>query len=479
MIAPITLMQVADFCRESLGAELKNGDAIFSCVNTDTRTLVAGELFVALRGENFDAHHFLTQAAEKKVCGMVVDTFNSNIALPQLIVSDTVLALGKIAEMNRNAFCGHVLAITGSSGKTTVKTMLAQILRECGEVLATQGNFNNHIGVPLTLLKIEKQHEYAVIEMGASGIGEINYLCSLAKPEVSMVNNVMPAHIQGFGSIEGVAQAKGEIYQQLPNHGSAVINIDDKFAEQWLPQVKTKIISVSLTNVAANCFATNIVVGADYVEFTLSLNQHEINIRLNSMGEHSIRNALMSAAMAFSVGASLAQIKSGLEKFSPVIGRMSSHAGINHSLIIDDSYNANPGSVRAAIDVLAATSGQRILVLGDLAELGDKAAALHAELGLYAQYKIDKLLTLGDLSRCASDAFSNSQHFTERDSLIETLKKLAAPNTTILIKGSRSAKMDLVVKALCQSTEQQLDRQLEKNNVNQNYAKDAHRGDNH
>ncbi len=460
MINPISLAQVADFCRDSLGAELKNGNAIFSRVNTDTRTLVAGELFVALRGENFDAHNFLEQAAEKNVCGLVVEVFNPNVNLPQLIVTDTVLALGKIAEMNRNAFSGHLLAVTGSSGKTTVKTMLAKILCECGEVLATQGNFNNHIGVPLTLLRIEKHHEYAVIEMGASAIGEIGYLCSLAKPEVSMVNNVMPAHILGFGSIEGVARAKGEIYHQLPNHGCAVINIDDKFSTQWLPQVKTKILSVSLDNVTANCFAKNINVGADYVEFTLSLDQQEIKISLNSMGEHSIRNALMSAAMAFSVGASLAQIKSGLEKFSPVMGRMSCHAGINDSLIIDDSYNANPGSVRAAIDVLAAKKGQRILVLGDLGELGDNAAALHAELGVYAKHKIDRLLTLGVLSRRASEEFANEEfgneefgkleHFTERAELIETLKNLAAVNTTILIKGSRSAKMDLVVNALCQ-----------------------------
>lgn len=458
MITPISLAQVADFCRESLGAELKNGDAIFSRVNTDTRTLVADELFVALRGENFDAHNFLAQAAEKNVCGLVVETFDPNINLPQLIVKDTVFALGKIAEMNRNAFSGHLLAVTGSSGKTTVKTMLAQILRECGEVLATQGNFNNHIGVPLTLLQIAKQHQYAVIEMGASAIGEIAYLCSITKPEVSMINNVMPAHIEGFGSIEGVAQAKGEIYQQLPSNGTAVVNIDDQFATQWLPQIKTKIVTVSLVNTAANCFAKNIVVGADCVEFTLSLNQHEIKIALDSMGEHSIRNALMSAAMAFSVGASLTQIKNGLEKFFPVMGRMSSHAGIHHSVIIDDSYNANPGSVRAAIDVLAATKGQRILVLGDLAELGGEAAALHAELGIYAQHKIDRLITLGVLSRYASEAFGGLEHFTERAELIETLKILATPNTTMLIKGSRSAKMDLVVKTLCLLTEPQLDK---------------------
>ncbi len=490
MITPMTLLQVADFCRTSPNAELalqaeltlheklNRGDAKFTRVNTDTRTLAAGELFVALRGENFDAHNFLTQAVEKNVCGLVVEKFDSNISLPQLVVTDTVLALGQIAAMNRNLFTGPLLAITGSSGKTTVKTMLAHILRECGEVLATQGNFNNHIGVPLTLLQIEKQHEYAVIEMGASAINEIAYLCSLAKPQVTMVNNVMPAHIQGFGSIEGVAQAKGEIYQQLPDNGIAVVNIDDKFSTQWLTQIKTKIIKVSLSNSDADCFARNIVGGVGCVDFILVLNRQEINIRLNAMGDHSVRNALMSAAMATAVGASLTQIKNGLEKFSPVVGRMSRHIGVNQSLVIDDSYNANPGSVRVALDVLAATKGQRILVLGDLGELGENAAALHAELGIYAQHKIDKLLTLGVLSRYASDAFGafgTTEHFTERDRLIETLTKIATPNTTILIKGSRSAKMDLVVGALCNLKEQQ----LSEYNLKKNQAEDHHLGGSH
>ena len=452
MIAPLSLSRVAEFCRLSLNAILHNGDTEFTRVNTDTRTLVAGELFVALRGENFDAHSFLTHAAEKHVCAMVVEKFDPSIALPQLVVSDTLLALGQIAALNRLAFSGKLLAITGSSGKTTVKTMLAEILRECGEVLATKGNFNNHIGVPLTLLQLQAQHQYAVIEMGASAIGEIQYLCSLAKPSVSMVNNVMPAHIEGFGSIEGVAQAKSEIYQQLPADGTAVVNIDEPYAAQWLKKIQSNVVTVSLANAEAQCFAKNISYHTDRVEFTLVMLQKEVSVGVNSLGKHSVRNALMAAAMAFAVGASVQQIKQGLENFAPVSGRMSRHIGVNNALIIDDSYNANPGSVRAAIDVLSAKQGQRILVLGDLAELGDDAAALHASLGAYAKNKIDKFFTLGALSRHASEIFSgadNKSHFTSRDALIEQLTALATPNTTLLIKGSRSAKMDLVVSALC------------------------------
>jgi UDP-N-acetylmuramoyl-tripeptide--D-alanyl-D-alanine ligase len=464
MIAPLTLMQVAEFFRESLNAnianvELHNGDAQFTSVNTDTRSLVAGELFVALRGDRFDAHNFLAQAAEKGVCGLVVEKFDPSIALPQLIVKDTLLALGQIAAMNRNAFEKPVLAITGSSGKTTVKTMLADILRECGNVHATKGNLNNHIGVPITLLQLKAEHDFAVIEMGASAIGEIAYLCSLARPQVTMINNVMPAHIAGFGSIEGVAQAKGEIYESLSAQNAdaikstAVINIDDQFSPQWLASVQANIIRVSLNNSQTDCYAQNIKFTSDSAQFDLVLKSKKITISVDVLGEHSVRNALMAAAMAYAVGASLENIQQGLAKFSPVGGRMSRHLGVNNTLIIDDSYNANPGSVRAAIDVLAVRKGQRILVLGDLGELGDDAENLHRQLGVYAKQKnIDHFFTLGVLTQHASEAYGEQlgqHHFSERELLIATLKELATPDTTILIKGSRSAKMDLVVSALC------------------------------
>lgn len=453
MIAPLSLLQVADFCRESLCAELHNGDATFSNVNTDTRSLSAGDLFVALRGENFDAHDFLQQAAAKNVCGLVVEKFAADVSLPQLVVKDSLLALGQIAALNRNAFNKPVLAITGSSGKTTVKTMLADILSECGRVHATKGNLNNHIGVPLTLLQLEAEHDYTVIEMGASAIGEIAYLCSLAKPHVTMINNVMPAHIAGFGSIEGVAQAKGEIYKGLTTENTAVINIDDRFAPQWLVDLKAKVIRVSLHDKSMDVYAENVDCGSASTSFDLCLTGEKIPVKINALGEHSVRNALMAAAMAHSVGANLIQIQNGLASFSPVGGRMSRHTGVNQSLVIDDSYNANPGSVRAAIDVLASSGGTRILVLGDLAELGEDEIVQHERLGSYAAQKnIDHFYTLGKLTAHASMAFGEQlgdHHFVEREALISVLQAVATPDTTFLIKGSRSAKMDLVVKALC------------------------------
>jgi len=457
MIAPLTLMQVAEFCRISLGAELHNGDVQFTSVNTDTRSLVAGELFVALRGERFDAHNFLAQAAEKGVCGLVVEKFDVSITLPQLVVKDSLLALGQIAAMNRNAFTKPVLGITGSSGKTTVKTMLANILSECGNVHATKGNLNNHIGVPLTLLQLKSTHDFAVIEMGASAIGEIAYLCSLAQPQVTMINNVMPAHIAGFGSIEGVAQAKGEIYQGLGSQDTAVINIDDQFSPQWLASAQSNIIRVSLNNPQADCYAENIKLNTDSAQFDLVIDNKKIAIAIDVLGEHSVRNALMASAMAYAVGASLENIQHGLARFSPVGGRMSRHLGISNAQIIDDSYNANPGSVRAAIDVLAVREGKRIMVLGDLGELGENAENLHAQLGTYAQQKnLDHFFTLGVLTQHASKAYGQQlgqHHFADRELLIEALKKLATPDSTILIKGSRSAKMDLVVSALCSNGE--------------------------
>jgi UDP-N-acetylmuramoyl-tripeptide--D-alanyl-D-alanine ligase len=455
MIRALGLKEVAAFmqAQNKLTAEVLNGDAAFTQVNTDTRSLVAGELFVALRGERFDAHDFIQDAANKNPIALVVEKFFPEIALPQLVVSDCLLALGQIAAFNRELFTGKLIAITGSSGKTTVKAMLASILQEAGSTHATKGNFNNHIGVPLTLLQLNADHQFAVIEMGASGPGEIAYLCELAKPQVSMINNVMPAHIEGFGSIEGVAKAKGEIYHALTVASVAVINIDDRFANSWIAELKTnQSINVSLHNAQADFYARDIQLNSDSIEFVLHYHQQKINIYLRAQGEHNVRNALMAAACATAVGVDLQKIQSGLQHFSPVSGRMSRYIGINNTQIIDDSYNANPGSVRAAIDVLATIPGS-VLVLGDLAELGEDAEKLHAELGEYAQQKhIQSVFTLGKLSANVSQAFGEgAEHFTDRNSLIEKLKQQASPSTTFLIKGSRSARMDLIVNALCET----------------------------
>lgn len=458
MIKPLTLKWVEEFIAthkplRAVTAQLKQGDVEFARVNTDSRTLAEGELFVALRGERFDAHDFILDAVAKKPCALVVERFFPEINLPQLVVSDSLLALGQIAALNRSLFLRPVIAITGSSGKTTVKTLLAGILAECGSTHSTKGNFNNHIGVPLTLLQLDAHHEFAVIEMGASGPGEIEYLCSLAKPQIVMVNNVMAAHIQGFGSLQGVARAKGEIYASLPTTGTAVVNMDDRFAPDWLAGLTNRrVIRVAFQNPEADCFAQDIEPSANSIEFSINLHGASTQVSVNAQGEHNVRNALMAAACASAVGASLQQIKQGLANFSPVAGRMSRHIGINDAQIIDDSYNANPGSVRAAIDVLAQKK-QGILVLGDLGELGPEAPQLHTELGEYARAKkIANLFTVGKLSENAARAFgTGALHFADQPSLVAHLKTIANKDTTLLIKGSRSAAMDLVVRELCDS----------------------------
>ncbi len=460
MIRPISLSSLAYFMLSqrlpnALKPQLKGGDALITGISTDTRTLAAGELCIALRGDNFDAHDFLEQAVAKHPCGFLVERYNPRIHLPQLVVADTTLALGQLAALNRSLFNGPLVAITGSSGKTTVKTLVAAILSEAGETLATRGNLNNHIGVPLTLLELEARHQLAVIEMGASGPGEIAYACSLAKPQVAMVNNVMPAHIEGFGSIAGVASAKGEIYDGLVAGGIAVVNLDDAFAPQWLAQLAgKKVLRVALSNnpasAHANCYARNIEYGPEHLAFDLHIHRQHARIILNAQGEHSVRNALMASACAYALGISLDHIQRGLARFTPVNGRMNRLRGIANALIIDDSYNANPGSVRAAIDVLA-LADDALLILGDMAELGEAAAQQHAALGAYAKQKnIKRLFTLGQLSAHASEQFgADAQHFTERDQLVAAVTPLLNAHITVLVKGSRSARMERVVQALC------------------------------
>lgn len=468
MIGDISLSSLAYFMLSQkvpnkLNPQLKAGDATFNSVSTDTRTLKAGDLFFALRGERFDAHDFLDDAVQKKPCALVVEKFNPSIKLPQLVVSDTTRALGLLGALNRSLFNGVLVAITGSSGKTTVKTMVATILRESGETLATQGNLNNHIGVPLTLINLEAKHQFAVIEMGASAANEIAYSCSLARPQVAMINNVMPAHIQGFGSLEGVASAKAEIYQGLVAGGIAVVNIDDQFAESWLDTLADKkIITVSLNNSHADFYADSVRLRPglrddpansnifDTLKFDLVIKGRRLPVQLNAQGEHSVRNALMAAACCYALGVSNEKIQLGLERFNPVGGRMCPRRGIEGSLVIDDTYNANPGSVRAAIDVLAERE-RGILVLGDIGELGEEADVLHRQLGEYAKKAgLAALFTLGKLSEQTSLAFGEgAQHFTDRAKLIARLQQEASATTTFLIKGSRSARMELVVGGLC------------------------------
>ncbi|WP_245551589.1 UDP-N-acetylmuramoyl-tripeptide--D-alanyl-D-alanine ligase [Gilvimarinus chinensis] len=426
--------------------------ASFRQVCTDSRKLAQGDFFVALRGPNFDGHAFLAQAKNVGAVGALVDSIAQDCDLPQLQVDDTVLGLGEMARVNRSRFHRPVIAITGSSGKTSVRTMVDGILRCEGEVLATQGNLNNHIGVPLTLLNLTGDERYAVIEMGASGIGEIAYLCSLALPDVAVVNNVMAAHLEGFGSLEGVAEAKGEIYQGVKEDGCCVVNLDDQFSAQWLNELHgRKRLTFSLHQKNADCYAENLAVQGRQQTFDLMLAGRRLPVKLQMLGEHNVRNAMAAACCAYAVGASDESIIEGLAGFTSVAGRMKHLSGPCGSTIIDDAYNANPGSVRAAIDVLALTSGTRVLVLGDMAELGEESYLMHAEIGTYASAKnVQLLLTHGALAQTIGDHFDGpSKHFDDQQKLIEhLLTVITESDCTVLIKGSRSARMDRVVSAL-------------------------------
>lgn len=428
------------------------GDCRFDRVSTDTRSIQPGDLFVALKGERFDAHNFLDQAVQKQAAGLLVEKACADINLPQLIVSDSTRALGVIAKINRNAFSGPVVAITGSGGKTTVKNMLRNILQHCGNTYATQGNLNNHIGVPLTLFDLNPQHDYAVLEMGASGPGEIAYLTEIAQPNVSVVTNALHAHVAGFGSVEGVAKAKGEIFVGLSEAGTAVVNLDDPLAGIWLEQVgERKKFTFSALGKSADFIAQDILDTSDGgTRFVLVTPKGGFIVHLSLLGKQNVANALAAAACAYAVGADQSAIKQGLEETTAYKGRMQYCSGINNSRIVDDSYNANPDAVKAAIDYLANMSGTTILVLGDMAELGENEIQYHKDLGLYAKTSgLTQLLTKGRLTRHSCEAFGEgARHFDTFEELNNYLTSTINADTVVLVKGSRSAQMEHVVSAL-------------------------------
>ncbi|MEH6626955.1 MAG: UDP-N-acetylmuramoyl-tripeptide--D-alanyl-D-alanine ligase [Motiliproteus sp.] len=439
---------------EPLQATDIRGDAEFQRVSTDTRSLLQGDLFVALSGPNFNGNGFVKQAAEKGACAAVV-TELQNIDLPQLLVADSRQALGAIARLNRQRYQGKLVAITGSSGKTTVKEMLAAILATQGEVLATRGNLNNEIGVPLTLLELNAQHRYAVIELGASGLGEIAYTAGLAQPDVALLNNAGGAHLEGFGSLQGVVQAKGEIFEGLGETGIGIVNLDDDNADFWLKQLQhQKRLSFSLHSTYADLFASHLESYADgCYGFVLNTHNGQITIRLSVLGRHMASNALAAAAAANALGVDLAAIQQGLQAFQGVPGRLAVSAHFSGARIIDDSYNANPDSVKAAIRVLKDLPGQRVLVLGNMAELGDDTVALHQQVGQFAaENGIDLLLASGDLAAAAAETFkSNSgqaRSFESNELLSDWLLRHVNKEMVILVKGSRSAGMETVIKAL-------------------------------
>jgi UDP-N-acetylmuramoyl-tripeptide--D-alanyl-D-alanine ligase len=435
-----------------ISAESVGADAAFDDVTTDTRTLLPGQLYIALSGKNFDGNAFIKQAQEKGACGAVVSK-PANVGLPQLVVTDTARALGALAKWNRQQSHATVIAITGSQGKTTVKEMAGSILQTKHQVLVTRGNLNNEIGAPLTLLQLKKGHEYAVIELGASAAGEIAYTVGLAQPQVVLINNAAAAHLEGFGSLAGVVSAKGEIIDGVAEDGVVVLNADDENLSDWIKRAasrKTQTFSVHGAVSGADCFAEEIQIQDTRSSFRLHTSQGNVLINLPLPGRHNIANALAAATITLAAGAELIDVKNGLAAVKPVAGRLRTLAGVNGSRLIDDSYNASPGSFKAAVDVLAACSGERVLIVGDMAELGSESATAHRQLGEYALSRsIDQLWATGRESELAARAFgANARHFSDQSSLIKHAQSCMDAATTVLVKGSRSSRMDIIVAQL-------------------------------
>jgi UDP-N-acetylmuramoyl-tripeptide--D-alanyl-D-alanine ligase len=439
-----------------LDARRVGEDARFNGVSIDSRAINPGQLFVALTGPRFDGHDYLDQVAAKGAVGALVEREIPGSALPQLIVGDTRKALAQLGAMNRNAFIDKpVAAITGSSGKTTVKEMLASILRTRGSVLATRGNLNNELGVPLTLLELAPEFDAAVIELGASRVGEIAFTVSLTKPHVVVLTNAGTAHVGEFGGPEKIVEAKGEIIEGLDARGVAVLNRDDKAFDIWVARTAgRKVLSFSRNSDQADFYATDLGIDArGCPTFTLNGPSGSAQVQLNLLGAHNVANALAAAAAGHALGVSLPGLVAGLDSVQPVKGRTVAQLATNGMRVIDDTYNANPTSVAAATDILAGFAGRTVLVLGDIGELGDWAEQGHRDVGAYAAGKVDALYAVGPLMAHAVKAFGqDARHFANQADLIEALGAEQDKNTTILIKGSRSAAMENVVAALCGSS---------------------------
>ncbi len=448
MLDAMTLSQLAD----ALQGHVRGADARFAGVSIDSRAIVAGDLFVALAGPRFDGHDYLDEVAAKGAVAALVQREVAGATLPQLVVADTRLALGQLGALNRAAFTRPVAAITGSSGKTTVKEMLASILRTQGEVLATRGNLNNDLGAPLTLIELAPQHTAAVIELGASRLGEIAYTVGLTRPQVTLITNAGTAHVGEFGGPEKIVEAKGEILEGLGEDGTAVLNLDDKAFPIWQARAgQHAVLTFSLDNAEADFHSSARHSDArGCPSFTLHGPDGDMAVQLNLLGTHNVLNALAAAAAAHALGVTLAGIQAGLNAVQPVKGRTVAQLAVNGARVIDDTYNANPTSMCAAIDILAGFSGRTVLVLGDIGELGAWAEAGHRQVGEYAVGKVDALYAVGPLMSHAVAAFgAQGRHFANQADLIAALAAEQGSNTTILIKGSRSAAMENIVAALC------------------------------
>ncbi|MBX3689261.1 UDP-N-acetylmuramoyl-tripeptide--D-alanyl-D-alanine ligase [Dokdonella sp.] len=438
----------ADIARWSKG-RLQGSDVPLRGVAIDSRQPMPGALFIALRGEQHDGHDFAADAARNGAAALLVERPLA-IALPQIVVTDSQLALGELAHAVRRRSSARVIGITGSNGKTTVKTLLASILTRHGRTHVNAGNFNNEIGLPLTLLAMPADTEYAILEMGAGKPGDIAYLARIAQPDAALVNNVAPAHLERLGSLQGVAETKGAIYRSLPAEGLAVINADEAFAEYFGVLARgRRVLRFGLMR-SVDIGAILDPGLAEQGCFRLLTPSSGIEIALPLRGRHNIANALAASALAFGLGVPLATIKAGLESAAPVAGRLARIELASGAQLIDDSYNANPGSFAAAIATLASESGERVLVMGDMAELGSDAERLHGEVGALAKRSgIERLHAVGTLSRSAVESFgAGARHFASQAELVKHLRSELRDGLVVLVKGSRSSAMDKVVREL-------------------------------
>lgn len=432
---------------EILMGELCGNDISVNGISTDTRNIREGELFIALTGPNFDGHDYVDAAIEGGAVACIVERDVNSPAYVK--VEDTRLAMGHLAKAWRKRFAKKVYAITGSNGKTTVKEMIASIENQRSPVMSTIGNLNNDIGVPLTLFRLSEKYGSAVVEMGANHIGEIQYLTQIGCPDIAVITNAGSAHLEGFGSYDGIAKGKGEIYSGLSEQGIAIINADDKYADYWRSLVKShKVVTFGLKN--------NADINAEYIvditgsRLKVNTPAGELDIKLQLLGEHNVMNALAAIAATYAAGCSLELIKAGLEKMVPVSGRLQMKAGMNNSRIVDDTYNANPSSLKAAINVLHKFPGKRFLALGDMGELGEDTVALHKDAGIYAkQNGVDSLYSVGKQAKNAALEFGdNGFCYDKQQDMIDAIQSELSENVTLLVKGSRSAHMENIVNAL-------------------------------
>ena len=440
-MAWLSLYEIA----EMVQGAINGADIPIEGISIDSRTTKPGDLFVAIKGERFNGHDFVKTAAASGAAALMVSQAVTS-PLAQIRVPDTLQALSELAAQWCRRLNITILALTGSNGKTTTKEIIASILRRCRQVVATPGNFNNHIGVPLTVLSIREQHDAAVVEMGANHHGDIRNLCDIVKPDIALLLNASAAHIEGFGSLDGVAEAKGEIFESLSESGTAILNKDDAYYRYWLQRIKKqRVVEFSLSTKADFHLLSH---QGQTVE--LSLAGKPRTCRMQLLGRHNISNVLAAAAASYVAGAGIDDIVAGIESVSPVPGRLVARNGMNGCRLIDDSYNANPASLEVALAVLKQIPGEHWLALGTMAELGDESVNLHARAGKQAKsMDVHRLFAIGDDARIAAENFGEEgESFGSIAALIPQLKAQLKPGVSLLVKGSRSARMDQLVAAL-------------------------------